>query len=99
MLLRCNNVGADAPALKTWGNILLDAVRDQRRPAVLTAGAGACGVARAISHQETNFATNIGGGVKVGLMGPVRLRVDYRMFRLTGGALNSPAHHIYQDSI
>jgi hypothetical protein len=28
-------------------------------------------------------------------MGPVRLRVDYRVFKLAGGALHSPAHRIY----
>jgi hypothetical protein len=29
------------------------------------------------------------------LIGPVRLRVDYRVFRLGSGALHSPAHRIY----
>ena len=32
----------------------------------------------------TSFATNIGGGVKIGLAGPVRLRIDYRVFNLNG---------------
>jgi hypothetical protein len=38
---------------------------------------------------------NTGGGVKVALVGPVRLRLDYRVFKLAGGALNSPAHRVY----
>jgi len=47
------------------------------------------------SHSETNVGLNTGGGVKVSLAGPIRLRVDYRLFKLGGGALNSPAHRIY----
>ena len=38
---------------------------------------------------------NIGGGVKMDLAGPLRLRVDYRVFKQGGGALYSPAHRIY----
>ena len=45
--------------------------------------------------QETNVAANVGGGVKMNLPGPVRLRLDYRVFKLTGGALNTPAHRVY----
>lgn len=33
---------------------------------------------------ETSFGTNIGGGLKLGLAGPLRLRVDYRIFNLRG---------------
>jgi hypothetical protein len=33
--------------------------------------------------------------VKIALVGPLRLRVDYRVFNLGSGALNSPAHRIY----
>lgn len=33
---------------------------------------------------ETNFATNIGGGVKVGIFGPIRLRADFRLMNLRG---------------
>ena len=47
------------------------------------------------THQDTSFALNTGGGVKIALIGPVRLRVDYRVFKLGSGALHSPAHRIY----
>jgi len=47
------------------------------------------------AHQDTSFAFNTGGGVKVSLIGPLRLRVDYRVFKLGSGALDSPAHRIY----
>jgi len=46
-------------------------------------------------HQETNLAVNTGAGVKLTLVGPLRLRVDYRVFKLGGDALASPAHRIY----
>ena len=38
---------------------------------------------------------NTGAGVRVSLVGPLRLRVDYRVFKLGSGALNSPAHRVY----
>jgi hypothetical protein len=44
---------------------------------------------------DTGFALNTGGGVKISLAGPIRLRVDYRVFKLGSGALYSPAHRIY----
>jgi len=47
------------------------------------------------THQDTSFAFNTGAGVKVNLVGPVRLRIDYRAFRLGSDALYSPAHRIY----
>jgi len=37
----------------------------------------------------------VGGGVKIALVGPIRLRVDYRVFTLKNGALTTPAHRIY----
>lgn len=46
-------------------------------------------------HHDTSFLTNTGGGVKVTLAGPIRLRVDYRVFKLGSGALYTPAHRIY----
>ena len=47
------------------------------------------------THQDTSFAFNTGGGVKVSLIGPLRLRVDYRAFKLGSGALYSPTHRVY----
>ena len=32
--------------------------------------------------QDTGFGSNLGGGVKIDLVGPLRLRLDYRVFRL-----------------
>jgi opacity protein-like surface antigen len=47
------------------------------------------------THDDTSFAFNTGGGVKISLIGPLKLRVDYRVFKLGSGALNSPAHRVY----
>jgi opacity protein-like surface antigen len=33
---------------------------------------------------ETNLGMNVGGGVKMNLAGPLRLRLDYRVFTLRG---------------
>ena len=33
--------------------------------------------------QDTGFGTNLGGGVKIDLVGPLRLRLDYRVFKLS----------------
>jgi hypothetical protein len=47
------------------------------------------------AHSDTGLSLNTGGGVKVSLIGPIRLRVDYRVIKLGSGALYSPAHRIY----
>jgi len=47
------------------------------------------------THADTGIGLNTGGGAKISLLGPIRLRVDYRVFKLGSGALNSPAHRVY----
>ena len=44
---------------------------------------------------ETNFGINVGGGVKISLAGPLRLRVDYRIFTLSGDPLHSKPQRFY----
>jgi opacity protein-like surface antigen len=46
-------------------------------------------------HSDIGLGLNTGGGVKVSLAGPIRLRVDYRLFRLGSGALNPTTHRVY----
>jgi opacity protein-like surface antigen len=48
-----------------------------------------------IRESETNFAVNVGGGAKISLIGPLRLRVDYRVFNLKGSPLHSNVQRIY----
>jgi opacity protein-like surface antigen len=53
-----------------------------------TAGGGVYNqsVSAPVATSETSFGTNVGGGAKISLAGPVRLRVDYRVFNLRGSA-------------
>ena len=44
---------------------------------------------------ETHVGTNIGGGVKMGLAGPLRLRLDYRIFSLRGSPLYNNPQRFY----
>ena len=48
-----------------------------------------------IDVQETNFGTNVGGGVKINVLGPLRVRVDFRVFKLTGDAVYSTPKRLY----
>ncbi len=41
----------------------------------------------ALDIQETGFGTNVGGGAKIELAGPLRLRLDYRVFKFTGDSV------------
>lgn len=47
------------------------------------------------SDQETAFLLNNGGGVKVTVAGPIRARVDYRIFNLRGNPRHSTFQRIY----
>ena len=87
---------ANVPSLKTgMGNVLL-------QPPVpifgfepyFTTGGGIYREELSL-HSDTGLGLNTGGGVKVTLLGPLRLRVDYRVFKLGSGALYSPAHRVY----
>jgi hypothetical protein len=87
---------AAAPSLKvSSGNLLL-----QTPTAIFgvqpyfTTGGGIYSETLA-AHNDMGFAPNTGGGVKISLLGPLRVRVDYRVFKLGSGALVSPAHRVY----
>jgi opacity protein-like surface antigen len=45
--------------------------------------------------QETHIGINVGGGVKINLLGPLRLRLDYRVFTLRGSPLHSRPQRFY----
>jgi hypothetical protein len=87
---------ASAPSLTTGvGNVLLQTpVAIFGVQPYFTTGAGLYRETLG-THQDTSFAFNTGGGVKISLIGPLRLRVDYRVFKLGSDALYSPAHRIY----
>ncbi|HUU34455.1 MAG TPA: hypothetical protein VMW48_10345 [Vicinamibacterales bacterium] len=50
---------------------------------------------RLASRQETSVAGNVGGGIKIKVTGPLRLRLDYRLFRLRGAPVNAVYHRLY----
>ena len=50
---------------------------------------------RLLDAQETHFGTNVGGGIKMTLVGPLRLRLDYRVFNLRGSPLHGTPHRFY----
>jgi opacity protein-like surface antigen len=79
------------PGLKTYsGNVLVQTPTDGVQ---LYGTTGVEGYREILgSHQETHFGTNIGGGAKIRLVGPLRVRLDYRIFKLQG----SPLHSVYQ---
>lgn len=45
--------------------------------------------------QETNVGINMGGGVKFGLVGPLRARIDYRIFKLRGEPIHPTVQRFY----
>jgi opacity protein-like surface antigen len=87
---------ATAPSLRTGsGNVLLQSpVKFFGVQPYFTTGGGLF-QEKLGTHSETNLGLNSGGGAKVNLIGPIRLRIDYRVFKLGDGALYSPAHRIY----
>lgn len=94
------NTGADltkgAPSLTTgMGNVLVQTPGAiyGLQPYLTTGG----GIYREslVDQHETQFGSNVGGGVKVSLLGPLRARVDYRAFKLRGSPLYSTVHRLY----
>jgi hypothetical protein len=45
--------------------------------------------------EETDYLFNTGGGAKIRLAGPLRARVDYRVFKLKGNPRHETVHRIY----
>ena len=63
----------------------------------VTAGGG--GYRESFSNEpngnETNVGINVGGGAKISLAGPLRLRVDYRVFTLNGSPRYKNVQRLY----
>ncbi|MGE3511916.1 MAG: hypothetical protein AB7N65_23885 [Vicinamibacterales bacterium] len=90
------DLSSGAPSLTTgMANVLLQApVPVLRMQPYFTTGAGLYRE-RLGSAQDTAFGLNTGGGVKITLAGPLRIRLDYRVFRLGSDAIVSPSHRLY----
>ena len=88
-----------APALKTFmfNGLLQTPVPIARTQFYGTLGGG---VYRETLSTEpngnvTNFGTNVGGGAKITLAGPIRLRLDYRVFSLRGTPRHTTVQRFY----
>ena len=90
------DIDAAAPGLRTFmGNVLLQtpiAVMGLQ-PYFTTGGGGFRETLDTV--QETHVGVNTGGGVKISLLGPLRGRVDYRVFKLRGSPLHDVVHRFY----
>ncbi|HET7697659.1 MAG TPA: outer membrane beta-barrel protein [Vicinamibacterales bacterium] len=89
----------DAPALKTFmfNGLLQTPIPIARTQFYGTLGAGV--YRETLSTDEpndgTNFGTNVGGGAKITLAGPIRLRLDYRVFSLRGSPRHATVQRLY----
>ena len=85
-----------APQLRTgMGNVLVQTpIAVAGMQFYLTTGGGVYRETLA-QRQETHLGVNSGGGVKVSLIGPIRARLDYRLFKLRGDPLYSTVHRVY----
>ena len=82
------------PSLRTTsGNVLVQTIGLPFQ-LYLTTGGGMYRE-RLGTDQETSFAFNNGGGAKIGLGGPLRARVDYRIFNLRGSPRHKTVQRIY----
>jgi hypothetical protein len=86
---------AREPSLRTTsGNVFVQTFGLPGFQLYLTTGGGIYRE-RLANDQETAFALNSGGGAKINLAGPLRARVDYRVFNLRGNPRHSTVQRIY----
>jgi opacity protein-like surface antigen len=84
-----------APSLKTgMANLLVLTPSISGFQFYGTVGGGAYQERLAV-RENISFGTNVGGGVKIALAGPVRLRLDYRIFALKGDPIETTPQRFY----
>jgi hypothetical protein len=84
------------PGLQTGsGNILIQTPIEFSGVQLYGTAGGGVYRERLVALRETHFSSNVGGGAKIRLAGPLRLRLDYRVFRLQGSPLHSTYHRFY----
>ena len=88
-----------APAVKTFmfNGLLQTPVPIARMQFYGTLGGGVYRetLSTAPNDDRTNFGTNVGGGAKISLVGPLRLRLDYRIFTLRGTPRHTNVQRLY----
>jgi hypothetical protein len=89
-------VSEGAPSLRTgMGNVLLQTLSPIAGMQFYFTTGGGVYRERLNTRQETHLGVNSGGGVKILLLGPIRARLDYRVFKLRGQPLHSTVHRVY----
>lgn len=84
------------PGMRTWsGNVLLQTPLDVGGVQLYGTGGFGAYTEELRDASETSTALNFGGGAKIRLIGPLRLRLDYRMFKLQGSPLYATYHRFY----
>ena len=84
------------PGLKTYsGNVLLQTPVEVYGTQFYGTIGGGGYQEDLLGNDTTHFATNVGGGAKIRLVGPLRVRLDYRVFRLQGEPLYSTYQRFY----
>lgn len=85
----------NTPSLRTTsGNVFVQTVGLPGFQLYLTTGGGFYRE-RLANDQTTAFVLNNGGGAKINLAGPIRARVDYRIFSLKGDPRHKTVQRIY----
>jgi len=85
-----------APSLTTgMGNVLLQTPVPIAGIQFYVTSGGGVYRERLGTREETHFGVNAGGGAKISLVGPIRARLDYRVFRLRGEPLHSTVTRVY----
>jgi hypothetical protein len=88
------NDTSGAPALKTvMGNLIVGLPTGAVQP-YFTVGTGAFHETY-LGTSVTGLGTNVGGGVKIRLAGPLRVRLDYRHFTLNGQPRYANVSRVY----
>jgi hypothetical protein len=84
------------PGLKTYSGNVLVQTPVEVMGTQFYATAGGSGYREILgSHQESHVGINLGGGAKIKLIGPIRVRLDYRVFQLRGNPLHSTYQRFY----
>ena len=85
-----------APGLRTgMGNVLVQTPFPIAGMQFYATAGGGLYRERLGDQHETHVGANTGGGVKITLAGPIRARVDYRVFKLRGEPLHSVVNRVY----
>ena len=85
-----------APRLRTYmANVLLQTPFPLAGLQFYATGGGGAYRESLANVSETNVGVNVGGGVKISLLGPLRLRLDYRVFTLRGVPRHASAQRVY----